>query len=174
MNKKQRMVILVIVLLIVGYGTLKDEQRDLSFYVLRTIDGVTFVKDENPTFTHKAIKKYDPVKKELYFTDAFKNRIESGAFMDHQYIFEGTSIKPEVYKFHGISTLGAKYPDRFVFEIEGKEVINGYFETSIYSSYMPPGDFIIPTDNGIRIVEGFNKTEMLNDVDVLALYFGNL
>lgn len=174
MNKKQRMVILVIVLLIVGYGTLKDEQRDLSFYVLRTIDGVTFVKDESPTFTHEAIKKYDPVKKELYFTDAFMSKVKSGAFMDHQYIFEGETIEPEEYKYKGISSLGAIYPDRFVFEIEGKEVLNGYFETSIYTSYLPPGDFIIPTDNGIRIMEDHSKTEMIGDVDVLALYFGNL
>lgn len=175
MKKKQRIALMIIVLLIVGYGLVKNDEKQLDFYIKRSTDGSHFVKDSDPVFTNKDVKRYDHIKREIIFTDDYKVKIANGSLMTVTYKNYENEIIPQTdYWLQGISPLGAKYPDRFVIEIDGKEVLEGYFETAAYMSFLPPGNYIRTTENGVELIEDYNTSDFIKSIDILALYFGNI
>ncbi len=171
MSYKQRLFVIAVVIAIVGYGLMQSDNQILECYILRTEDGVNFSKDQVPVFTNNDIASYDPVKKEYIFKKTFKEKIENDKLMSINYRNSNNElILREDYWLEGISSLGARYPDRFIILIDGEKVIDGYFETPAYMSYLPPGKFIRTTEKGIQIVDGYDESSLSMD-DVIEVYF---
>lgn len=166
MNKKQRYIILSIVILIVGYGLINDKMRDktndtFEFYVLRA-EGERFMRDDLPVFTGKDVFSYDSIEHEFVFTGDFKRKMDDGELMTIIYKdYNDEIIEPENYWLNGVSPLGAMYPDRFLIMIDNHQVLEGYFATPAIMSFLPPGDYVSTTEKGIKLNLGYGSMDLV-------------
>lgn len=178
MTKKQRNILLVIVLCVIAYGLIsnqrdmtKNKSSSLAFYILRAdpeahhADGEQYYKEKTPVFTHEDIESYDPQTHSFHMTDDFLEKMDQGYFMSKDYLdAKEHKINKEDYWLNGISPLGAKYPDYFAIYIDDEEVLVGFFETPAYMSFMPEGRFIRTTDTGFTIELGYSSGMQITQV----------
>jgi len=156
MSKQQRLILLCIVALIIGFGLIQNNHRSFECYILRSQDGVTFVADEEPVFTDADVASYDDITHTFTFTEAYISKMKNGKLFKERYLDStGGIIDAEDYWIAGISALGARYPDRFMIMIDGDLVLEGYFETPAIMSFLPPGRYIRTNEDGITIEMGY-------------------
>ena len=160
MSKNQRILLLCLVVCIVVYGLFNNNHVTFECYIMRTEDGTTFVQDQNPVFTDGDISGFDDKKMLILFNADMINKMAEGKLFKAIYRDEGgRPIVSEDYVMHGISSLGAKYPDRIVMYVDGQLVFNGYFEPPIVMSYMPPGPYVRTFETYLELNKGFGTLE---------------
>lgn len=131
MTRKQRIIILSIIVLLVAYGLRVNTSKSLEFYILRNVGGENFVKDSEPFFAEADIDAYDSATKTFYLSKSFMKKMNSGVLVTHDYTNnKGDIAQMDDYFIEGISLLGARYPDQFVIVIDGEEVLKGRFQTA--------------------------------------------
>lgn len=166
MSKKQRYIILSLVILIIGYGLINDKMKDkaqdtFAFYILRA-EGDAYIMDDQPIFTGKDVFSYNSSTREFIFTGNFKRKMDEGEFITHTYKdYNDKIIEPEGYWINGVSPLGAVYPDQFLITIDGHKVLEGYFQTPPYMSYIPHGDFVSLTEEGIKLIPDYESVSLV-------------
>jgi len=134
MQKQQRIILIVIVLLLVGFGLLRNNHRSFEFYVLRTSDGTNYIQDKQALFTDNEIASYNSKLRSITFKSVFINELNG--------------------------VLAAAYPDRFVIFVDDKVILEGRFATPDVMSYEPPGCFVRPTETGVVFELGYEDGQM--------------
>lgn len=159
--KKVHLIIVCIVLIgLAIFAFVSHNHSRFEAYILRTEDGFNYVRDENPVFTDQEVADFDEDHMVIRFNAKMADKMADGslftkAYRDHK----GAIIAPDAYPLHGISALGAQYPDRIIMMIDDEIVFNGYFETAIVVSYMPPGPYVRTVDSTLELYQDFFDME---------------
>lgn len=160
MKKVYLSIVFIVLIGLSIFAFVSHNHSRFEAYILRTEDGVTYIRDENPVFTGKDIADFDDDNMIIRFDAKMAGKMADGSlfikgYRDHK----GDIIASDDYPLHGISALGAQYPDRIIMMIDDEIVFNGYFETAIVVSYMPPGPYVRTVDSTLELYQGFFDVE---------------